>query len=188
MPVHDGHVVTGGITGRACGDRANQYGLVGTGGIAGRECGGRASQDGHVGTGTMEQGTLQGFSGILESTAQNDFEDEGRTPAGKRKRPMCAGVVLGDIETRVSDILPEPSPLPSDVSESRKKFIKGLCTIRGGVSPQVVEAMKLFYNIQNNVSRKDVDTKLREAGHFLDEKDVTTMYNKIKSAFNNHLK
>ena len=119
---------------------------------------------------------------------QNDVEHEGWTPGGKRKRPMSAGVVLGDIENRVSDILPDPSPFPSDASESRKKFIKGLCTFRGGVSPQVVEAMKLFYNIQSNVSRKDVDIKLREAGHFLEEKEVTTMYNKIKSAFNNHLK
>ena len=48
MPVHDGHVVTGGITGRACGDRANQDGLVGTGGLAGRACGDRANGAGNI--------------------------------------------------------------------------------------------------------------------------------------------
>ena len=175
-----------GQLGRACGDRGKsrtgmwgqgQSGRAyGDGGIARRACGDKANQDG--------QGTMQGLSGILESTAQNDFEHEGWTQGGKRKRPMCAGVVFGDIEKRMSDILPDPSPLPSDVSESRKKFIKGLCTFRGGVSPQVVEAMKMFYNIQDNVSRKYVDLKLNfRFSEKLDiswKKDITTMYNKIK--------
>ena len=48
-------------------------------------------------TGTTEalQDEHAGLSGILESTAQNEFEDEGRAPGGKRKRPMSAGVVFG---------------------------------------------------------------------------------------------
>ena len=135
--------------------------------------------------------SLMTTSNVLESTTRDDeIQDKGAQPCGKRKRPRAGGVVFDDGQ-RVSDVCPPvpPAEPPPTRSPQRERYIKSLLTFKGvETRPLWAEALSTFYDIKKNVTRKEVDRMLREAGHFLEAKEVTTIYNKVKSSFNNHMK
>ena len=134
----------------------------------------------------LRDDSLMITSNVMESTTRDDeIEDQGSQPSRKRKRTMAGGVVFSDGQ-RVSDVRPEtPPPLRCPKRES---FIQSLLRFKGvGTRPLWTDALSGFHDITTNVSRKQVDCMLRDAGHFLEANDVTNIYNKVKSSFNNHL-
>ena len=135
----------------------------------------------------LRDDSLMMTSNIMESTTRDDeIEDQGSQPSGKRKRPMAGGVVFSDGQ-RVSDVRPEEPPPPR--CPKRERYIQSLLRFKGvETRPLWADALPVFYDITTNVSRKQVERMLRDAGHFLEANDVTTIYNKVKSSFNNHLK
>ena len=48
--------------------------------------------------------------------------------------------------------------------------------------------MGIFQDIEKNVSPKFVAKQLKDAGYKLERKHVNLIYNKVKSAYNNHMK
>ena len=127
----------------------------------------------------LRDDSLMMTSNIMESTTRDDeIEDQGSQPSGKRKRPMAGGVVFSD-DQRVSDVRPEEPPPPR--CPKRERYIQSLLRFKGvETRPLWADALPVFYDITTNVSRKQVESMLRDAGHFLEANDVTTIYNKVK--------
>ena len=68
-------------------------------------------------------------------------------------------------------------------------FKKSLLTFRKPQPPKnVQDAMRIFQDIEKNVSPKYVAKQLKDAGYKLEKKHVNLIYNKVKSAYNNHMK
>ena len=120
---------------------------------------------------------------VRESTTRHDETEMAVQPAAK-KNQLLAVCQEG---RRNSDIVPQSPVQPLD-SPRREKFKKSLVTYRGGTRPDWLECIHLFYGIQKNVTRKDVENKLKYWNYVLEPADVDTVNNKVKSAFNNHLK
>ena len=114
-------------------------------------------------------------SNVMEFTTRDDeIEDQGSQPSGKRKRPMAGGVVFNDGQ-RVRDVrLEEPPP---SRSPQRERFIKSLLTFKGvETQPAWTEALSIFFDIKTNVTKKVVERMLCDAGHFLEAEEVATIY------------
>ena len=123
---------------------------------------------------------------VMESTTRHDETEMAVQPAAKKKK-STAGSVIFQEGRRISDIVPQSPVQPLD-SPRREKFKKSLVTYRVVTRPDWLECIHLFYGIQKNVTRKDVENKLKYWNYVLEPADVDTVYNKVKSAFNNHLK
>ena len=121
---------------------------------------------------------------VRESTTRHD-ETDGCSVCCQEK--STAGSMIFQEGRRISDIVPQSPVQPLD-SPRRERFKKSLVTYRGGTGPDWLECIHLFYGIQKNVTRKDVENKLKYWNYVLEPADVDTVYNKVKSAFNNHLK
>ena len=46
----------------------------------------------------------------------------------------------------------------------------------------------MFQDIEKNDSPKDIAKQLKDPGYKLEKKHVNLIYNKVKSAYNNHMK
>ena len=82
-----------------------------------------------------------------------------------------------------------PEKKPQKLEDKERNFRRALTTFREPQPPNIVkEAVNIFLNLQKNVSPKDVAKRLQDAGYNLKQRHVILIYNKVKSAFNNHLK
>ena len=91
----------------------------------------------------LRDDSLMMTSNVMESTTRDDeIEDQGSQPSGKRKRPMAGGVVFNDGQ-RVRDVrLEEPPP---SRSPQRERFIKSLLAFKGvETRPAWTEALSIF--------------------------------------------
>ena len=70
-----------------------------------------------------------------------------------------------------------------------RNFRRALTTFREPQPLKIVKkAVNIFLKLQTNASPKDVAKRLQDAGYNLEEKHVTFIYKKVKSAFINILK
>ena len=124
--------------------------------------------------------------GVLESTTRRDETEMADQPAAKKKKSTAGSVIFQD-GRRISDIVPQSTVRPPD-SPRREKFKKSLATFRGENRPDWLECVHLLYCIRNNVTRKDVERKPKYWNSVLEPVDIDAVYNKVKSAINNHMK
>ena len=124
--------------------------------------------------------------GVLESTTRRDETEMADQPAAKKKKSAAGSVIFKD-GRRISDIVPQSPVRPPD-SPRGGKFKKSLATFRGENRPDWLDCIHLFYGIRNNVTRKDVERKLKYCNYVLEPADIDAVYNKVRSAFNNHMK
>ena len=83
----------------------------------------------------------------------------------------------------------EAKRLARKLEYKERNFRRALTTFREPQPPKIVkEAVNTFLNLQANVSPKDGAKRLEDAGYNLEQKHVLLIYNKVKSAFNNHLR
>ena len=83
----------------------------------------------------------------------------------------------------------EAKILAQKLENKERNLRKALTTFREPQPPKIVkEVVNSFLNLQTNVSRKFVAKRLQDAGYNLEQKHVILIYNKVKSAFNNHLR
>ena len=80
-----------------------------------------------------------------------------------------------------------------DVSHKKghtnKSFKKSLLTFRKPQPPKhLQDAMRIFQDIEKNVSPKYIAKQLKDAGYKLEKKHVNLIYNKVKSAYIIHMK
>ena len=100
----------------------------------------------------LRDDSLMMTSNFKESTTRDDeIEDQGSQPSGKRKRPMAGGVVFSDGQ-RVSDVQPEEPPPPR--CPKRERYIQSLLRFKGvETRPLWADALPVFYDITTNISR-----------------------------------
>ena len=91
-----------------------------------------------------------------------------------------------DVPLNKSDEAKRPA---QKLEHKERNFRRALTNFREPRPPKIVkETVNIFLNLQTNVSPKNMAKRLQDAGYNLDQKHVYLIYNRKKSAFNNHLK
>ena len=109
---------------------------------------------------------------------------------GSRLRLVWIGNQEEVMTDETFDVSQKESPERARKPEARRRsFARGLTTFRKPQPPKIVqEAIKIFLDIEKNISPKGVTKRLEDAGYNLEKDHVNLIYNKVKSAYNNHMK
>ena len=104
---------------------------------------------------------------VMESTTRHDETEMAVQPAAKKKKSTAGSVIFYQEGRRISEIVPQSPVQPLDCPR-REKFKKSLVTYRLGTRPDWLECIHLFNGIQKNVTRKDVENKLKYWNYVLE--------------------